>query len=204
MMNRKHMIDWIFFDLGSTLLDETDRVEEKINNTAELLQIDSKTFHAQIEQAAKTHPYVVKMDLPNNAEWTPWPKRLDPLYSHAIPVLTELHKRYKLGVIANHGKYTAQLLGIDHFFNVYTASGALGFGKPDLRIFEMALSQAKCKPENSIMIGDRLDNDIYPAKKLGMKTMWIRQGYGGMCEPMSEEYMPDYTVYTLPEILTIL
>ena len=27
------------------------------------------------------------------------------------------------------------------------------------------------------MVGDRLDNDIAPAKKLGMKTVWVRQGY---------------------------
>lgn len=192
------------FDLGSTLLDETVRVEEKINNTAELLQIDSKAFHTQIEKAAKIHPYVVKMDLPNNEEWAPWPKRLDPLYLDAVPVLTELHKRYKLGVIANHGKDTAQLLGIDRFFNVYTASEAVGFGKPDLRIFEMALSSADCKSKNAIVIGDRLDNDIYPAKKLGMKTIWIRQGYGGMTDPISNEFTPDYTVNTLPDILKIL
>ncbi|MBQ2455535.1 MAG: HAD hydrolase-like protein [Eubacterium sp.] len=24
------------------------------------------------------------------------------------------------------------------------------------------------------MVGDRLDNDIVPAKKLGMKTVWVR------------------------------
>ena len=30
------------------------------------------------------------------------------------------------------------------------------------------------------MIGDRIDNDIAPAKSLGMNTVWIRQGYGGL------------------------
>ena len=37
---------------------------------------------------------------------------------------------------------------------------------------------AGCQAENAVMIGDRLDNDIAPAKKLGMKTVWIRQGDG--------------------------
>lgn len=37
---------------------------------------------------------------------------------------------------------------------------------------------AKCKPENAVMIGDRIDNDIVPAKQLGMKTIWIKQGFG--------------------------
>lgn len=32
------------------------------------------------------------------------------------------------------------------------------------------------------MIGDRIDNDIVPAKALGMKTIWIRQGFDGLYE----------------------
>jgi len=133
------MIEWLFFDLGSTLLDETDRVNERINETAKLLGTDAATFLVQLEAAAKTHPYVIKMSLPDGVEWSPWPKRLDPLYPTAIPTLDALHKKYRLGVIANHGKDTAKLLGIDQFFTTYMASEIAGFGKPDLRIFEMAL-----------------------------------------------------------------
>ncbi|MDE5966300.1 MAG: HAD hydrolase-like protein [Lachnospiraceae bacterium] len=33
------------------------------------------------------------------------------------------------------------------------------------RIFELALERASCSPENAVMIGDRLDNDIIPAKR---------------------------------------
>lgn len=28
------------------------------------------------------------------------------------------------------------------------------------------------------MVGDRIDNDIVPAKKMGMHTIWVKQGYG--------------------------
>lgn len=35
---------------------------------------------------------------------------------------------------------------------------------------------AGCQPHNSVMVGDRLDNDIAPAKSLGMETVWIRKG----------------------------
>lgn len=31
--------------------------------------------------------------------------------------------------------------------------------------------------QEAVMIGDRLDNDISPAKRLGMQTIWIRQGF---------------------------
>jgi HAD superfamily hydrolase (TIGR01509 family) len=198
------IIEWLFFDLGSTLLDETNRVNERIEATAKLLQIDTVMFRHQLNQEAKTNPYVIHMELPDGVLWVPWAKRLDPLYPDAIPVLNELSKKYRLGVIANHGKDTAELLGIDHFFKVYAASRSVGYSKPNLRIFEMALEQANCVSENALMIGDRLDNDIYPAKKLGMKTMWIRQGFGGVPEPMSIEYEPDYKVHSLRNILEIL
>ncbi len=42
--------------------------------------------------------------------------------------------------------------------------------------FEKAFKSAECHPHNSVMVGDRLDNDIRPAKALGMKTVWIRKG----------------------------
>jgi len=195
---------WLFFDLGSTLLDETGRVDERIHETARALQTDPVVFRRQLEQIAKTNPYAIHMELPNGASWSPWPKRLDPLYPDAVPVLEVLNKKYPLGVIANHGKDTAKQLGLDTYFTVYTASEAAGCKKPDPRIFQMALTQANCDPKNAIMIGDRLDNDIYPAKKLGMQTIWIKQGFGGMTTPPSEEYTADFEVASLPELLRIL
>ena len=35
---------------------------------------------------------------------------------------------------------------------------------------------AGCQPQNAVMIGDRLDNDIIPAKVIGMNAVWIRHG----------------------------
>ena len=35
---------------------------------------------------------------------------------------------------------------------------------------------AGCRAEDAVMVGDRLDNDILPAKAVGMKTIWIRKG----------------------------
>lgn len=56
------------------------------------------------------------------------------------------------------------------------ASAEEGISKPNPRIFEIALGRADCKAEHAVMIGDRIDNDVVPAKKMGMKTVWIRQG----------------------------
>lgn len=53
------------------------------------------------------------------------------------------------------------------------------------------------------MIGDRLDNDISPAKKLGMKTIWIRQGFAIYQNPQLADCQPDYMVDNLSGIKEI-
>ena len=47
------------------------------------------------------------------------------------------------------------------------------------------------------MIGDRLDNDVFPAKALGMRTVWVRQGFGALQTTISPAYRPDRTVDSL-------
>ena len=84
------------------------------------------------------------------------------------------------------------------------ASAEEGLEKPDPRIFQLALSRAGCLPQRAVMIGDRLDNDIAPAKRLGFKTIWIRQGFGGMGTPASEQDTPDCCVNSLGELAVLL
>lgn len=72
--------------------------------------------------------------------------------------------------------------------------------KPDESIFLEALRIAACAPSDAIMIGDRLDNDIYPAIKLGMKTIWVKQGCGRYGDPGFLPVPPDTVVEHIIEI----
>ena len=198
------MSQWIFFDLGSTLLDETDRTQEIMEATAARLGMDLQAFETMLEHAAPGHPYVFKMELPGGVVWAPWPKRLDPLYAGVPELLQKLHSCYSLGIIANHGIDTAQRLGIAQYLDLNVTSEEMGFRKPDPRMFTTALERAGCAPGDAVMVGDRLDNDIAPAKRLGMKTIWIRQGWGGRAVPASEEMTPDWEVKSLEEIGALL
>ena len=74
----------------------------------------------------------------------------------------------------------------------------------DEKIFKIALQRATCKSGNAIMIGDRIENDIIPAKKLGFHTIWIKQGFGQYWNITNEEETPDYTVCSLSELCDIL
>lgn len=52
------------------------------------------------------------------------------------------------------------------YIKLIVASAEEGVAKPDKRIFEIALDKANCEPQAAVMIGDRVDNDIVPAKAL--------------------------------------
>ena len=132
---------------------------------------------------------------------------LRPVSLCAVECLAKLHKKYKTGVIANQSLGTADRMsqyGLSPYLDLVIASAEEGIAKPDLRIFELALERANCLPENAVMIGDRLDNDILPAKRVGLKTIWIRQGFGGMATSLREEETPDFFVNNLQELLELL
>lgn len=50
------------------------------------------------------------------------------------------------------------------------------------------------------MVGDRLDNDIKPAKKLGMKTVRLLRGFGQYAPVTSEAEQADATLANLTEL----
>ena len=90
------------------------------------------------------------------------------------------------------------------FLRTWYNDSAYAESKPDRRIFDRAFERAGCEAHEAAMLGDRLDNDICPAKKLGMKTIRIKQGFAAYQSPTGPEYEADYTVNNLKKLLTIL
>lgn len=174
-------VKWIFFDVGSTLMDETEaynhRVREMIAGTdITFSAFDSKRI-ALAKQGFDGNSEAIKHF---GLEKTPWHWEDEKPFEDAAETLEALKERgYHLGIIANQVPGTAQRLdawGLLKYFDVVAASAELGVAKPDPLIFEKALELAGCQPCDSAMVGDRLDNDIRPAKNLGMRTVWIRKG----------------------------
>ena len=198
-------VEWLFFDVGSTLIDESKANEHRILDAIAGTDISYEQAYAQAVRLAKqniAHPLKC-LGLPI----TPWHSEDEIVYPQAAECLTQLHRKYKLGIIANQIPGTASRMeqyGLSQHLDLIVASAEEGIEKPDPRIYELALKWANCLPENAAMIGDRLDNDIMPAKQLGLKTIWIRQGFGGMGTPLTEKDAPDYCVNNLEELFELL
>lgn len=201
-------IKWLFFDMGSTLLDETGVYEDIFHKIAvaanvseDLVKEKATEFYKQNKKGDKE---VVKIYGIESPKWNPG---LERVYGDTEAALIELKKKYKIGIIANQmygSEGRLENFGIRKYLDVIVASAEEGVEKPDRRIFDIALERAGCKPSEAVMIGDRIDNDIVPAKKLGMKTVWIKQGFGRYWKLEGKEQVPDYEVDSLMELVDIL
>ena len=206
-------MEWIFFDIGGTLADETKSLHRRAELTAKMQnKIGVHCTTEQIEDAMQRAAEMGKpyfqgaVELLGLKGMVPYDAVGEKLYGDVKPVLEALYGKYKLGIIANQPLGTEGRLkhyGIRDYFSVILSSAEEGISKPESALFLRALERAGCEPGEAWMIGDRPDNDIAPAKALGMKTVRVRQGLGGRMPVTSEEMRADHTVDSLSELLPI-
>ena len=144
----------------------------------------------------------------------------------ARPVLEALVGRFRLAIAANQPSSCRTMLQhfeLLSFFDIVGLSDEMGLAKPDPHFFQFLLEQAGVTAEEALMIGDRVDYDIGPAKRLGMKTIRlilslatkgdppdsifgrkylesIERAAMSTADPCGSEEEPDLTLYSWAEI----
>ena len=86
-------------------------------------------------------------------------------------------KNIKLGIISNIPNPLYDLIrqnNLQAMFDEIVYSYDFGITKPDHRLFEIMVSKLGVKPSEVVVVGDSLNNDINPAKELGMKTIHFK------------------------------
>lgn len=202
-------IRWVFFDIGSTLVDEEEAYHHRIRDMIQGTQITFEQFwDKRIQYAKAGYNGDQKAIEYFGLTKTPWHSEDEVPFDDCEETLRALCDRgYQLGIIANQkpgAKERLDAWGLGRYFSVIASSAELGMAKPDPEIFRWALAQAQCAPEHAVMVGDRLDNDIRPAKELGMKTIWIKNGLVVNMESSCAAEVPDYAVSCLSEIIAIM
>ena len=208
--------------MGSTLVDEDDIVEYRLNSlvaacndagiSVSLEGIRSLLREAVMEQVPATSRVVAKLtdseDLKRQLRTVlTWRKDLEKPYPEARQVLDALSKKCPIGIIANQTPGTEARLekwGLLGFVSLCLPSAEIGLSKPDPAFFGLAIERSGCEPERAVMIGDRIDNDVTPAKSLGWKTIRVKQGLFQFQVPKSPEQVPDFEVRRLRDVLDIL
>ena len=206
-------IKWIFFDMGHTLLDEDEvhisRLEELTEELseqgkilpsveemlAEMIDFGTKGARSPFGEIAKKYgskkkyPYVPALEIP---------------FPETEETLRRLSKKFKLGIIANQRGGSAHRLqqhGLMKYFDIVYSSEEMGRSKPAPDLFISALDAVGCTPEEACMVGDRIDNDILPAKALGMKTVRILSGPSAAYRPAVDP--ADRTIFSFSDLLLL-
>lgn len=202
-------VKWVFFDIGSTLVDEQKAYDHRITD---MIAGTDLTF----EEVSNKRVELAQQGADGNAaviayyglKKTPWHSEDETLYADTKAVLEELVNRgYRLGILANQVPGVVDRLavwGIAEYFSVIESSAELGVAKPDLEIFEKALEMANCAAFEAVMVGDRLDNDMIPAKKVGMQTVWVKSGLSSYQATELGSRYADSTIDSLQELLEIM
>lgn len=158
-----------------------------------------------IAETIKKFGYTISPDNPLivdvvEAYFSPW--RLT-LQKDAIPVLSELHKTCRIGLISNftNTEYihkSLKDLGILDFFDCIIVSEDVGWRKPHPAIFQKFLEMLNVKAEETLFVGDELDSDILGAKEVGMKTAQIIQN--DYHESSENQTKPDFIIHFLIDL----
>lgn len=107
-----------------------------------------------------------------------------PAFPDTVDALRRLHKHFKLVVLSNVDKHSfaasnAGPLGGVEFDRIITAQ-EIGSYKPDLKNFEYMLRTVKeefgIEREQVLQTAQSQFHDHQPAKKMGIKSVWIERG----------------------------
>jgi putative hydrolase of the HAD superfamily len=130
------------------------------------------------------------------------------LHADVVPTLHELlDAGYRLGVIANQPSQVRAAMerdGLVGFFEVWGVSDDLGLHKPDPALFHRTLELAGVAGERTVMVGDRLDYDMRPARAAGMHTVWLLRGEAPDDPTPAQLAEPDVAIEELQQLPDVL
>lgn len=202
----------VFLDVGETLLDETTLWE----GWADWLGIPRFTFAALFGAAierGEDRLRVFEMLRPGFDLEAERQRRIESadrygvgpsdLYPDAAPCLRALKDEgYVVGIAGNSTALVEQAVaGMGLSVDVVTSSESLGVEKPSLDFFTRMAELAGVDPREAAYVGDRLDNDVLPAREAGMVGVFIRRGPWGHLQALRPEAdMADLRIDSLDEL----
>lgn len=184
------MIEAVVFDVGETLVDET----REYGTWADWLGVPRHTFSSvfgAVIAMGKDYREVFQYFCPGFSLDVERIRRAEAgkpetfgehdLYPDARPCLAALRESgIWVGVAGNQTSRAGEILRkLDLPADLIATSEDWGASKPDESFFRALLSVAPCEANRIVYVGDRLDNDLKPAKAVGMRTVFIRRGPWG-------------------------
>ena len=199
----------VCFDVGETLIDET----REWSGWADFLGVPCLTLFTALGVSmsrGQSHRKVFEIFRPDLEFSTVrqqraaagWRYTFEPgdLYPDARPCLTALRERgFKVLIAGNQPvEAEAALHALDLPVDVIASSAGWGISKPDPRFFDKVIEAAGVPARDIAYVGDRVDNDVIPARAAGMTAVFLRRGpWGWMHEERPEIAQAHIRLHTL-------
>lgn len=166
----------IVFDVGETLVDESRSWAE----AARRVGVTTFTLMAQLGSLIERgvdHRRVwseLGVEPPTGGETI----SSGDLYADALPCLRRARERgFRIGVAGNQpAGVVKQLRALGCDADFIASSSTWGVAKPSAGFFENVVEAAGVPAQNILYVGDRIDNDIEPAHRAGLRTALIVRG----------------------------
>lgn len=224
-LERLRKATWLFFDAGGVLMDE-ELTHRAWAETAGAV-LGEAGYPASAEQVLQamhaaaagglSDPYRGALalltggddeGLHRQVQARGWPALDEPFRDTQAALEALASAGYRLGLIANQrGAHAAARLewsGLLDHFEVCLVSGEVGMAKPDPSMFALALQMAGCQPEEALMVGDQIDEDIRPARAMGMGTVRVVRGLYRDASPRVKAEAPECAVASLEEFARLM
>jgi FMN phosphatase YigB (HAD superfamily) len=165
----------VVFDVGETLFDET-RSWERAADAAGVPRFTLLGMLGWLGAQGEGHSRVwevLGIEPGDGGGFT-----ADDLYPDAKPALDELRSGgYVLGAVGNTTRQIEPLL--HQLVDLVGSSERWRVEKPSPAFFERLSEEAGCDPGEIAYVGDRIDNDVDPARAAGLVAVHIRRGPWG-------------------------
>ncbi|MER6827990.1 HAD family hydrolase [Streptosporangium sp. NPDC000563] len=187
------MVRALVFDVGETLIDETriwSRWADRLGVTR-FTMLGVLGGMAALDRSFEDAFRLLRPGFEVEAEQEAW-KRDDPtglrvnfdaddLYPDVRPALAALRDLgYELIIAGNQPPQARDaLVAMDLPVDAIHTSDGWGVSKPAPEFFARVVAVSGREPGEILYVGDRLDNDVLPARAAGMRTALIRRGPWG-------------------------
>jgi HAD superfamily hydrolase (TIGR01549 family) len=131
-------------------------------------------------------------------------RRLNPLFPGVHDLLEALARLYPLGVVSQNFAEARQWMkyhDLDKYFSSVSLSDTERLYKPDPRLFLRACASMGVETDEAVMVGDRLDNDIWPANRLRMTTVRVLADPYRIQQPRYHGDVPQFTIERTGDLL---
>ena len=217
-------IEWVFLDVGGILFSDASYFTSLYDAIAAVAPSTTRAeYDARFDElrAAQNEPFTealvrafvadgathARVRADADARWERHGYTPHEMYPEVPTVVAALAERYGIACITNHFSWVrdrAAAAGFADHVKVWTISAELGVSKPDPAIFEAALRSTGADASRVVMVGDRLDRDIAPAKALGMRTIWVLRNEAPDDPTPEQRAVPNAVVASLEEVPSIV